>query len=54
MPNAKYAGLFYDYMELGAHFSDCDFGISGGYASLPQRAGLGIEMNEEALRSLEA
>ena len=54
MPNAKYAELFYDYMELGARFSDCDFTISGGYASLPQRPGLGIEMNEEALRSLEA
>lgn len=54
MPNAKYAELFHDYMELGARFSDCDFAISGGFASLPQRPGLGIEMNEEALRSLEA
>ena len=53
MPNAKYAELFYDYLELSARFSECDFIISDGHASLPQSPGLGIEMNEQALHSLE-
>lgn len=52
MPNAKYAELFYDYLELGAKFADCDFEISDGRASLPQRPGLGVEMHETKLLQL--
>lgn len=52
MRNAIYAELYYDYLELGAEFAECDYIIEDGYASLPQRPGLGVEMNEAALRSL--
>ena len=52
MPNAKYAELYYDYLELGAEFADCDYVIEGGYARLPQEPGLGVTMNEDALRAL--
>lgn len=52
MPNAIYAELYYDYLELGTHFADCDYVIEDGYASLPQKPGLGIEMDEDALRSM--
>jgi galactonate dehydratase len=54
MPNAIYAELYYDYMELGAELADCDFTIEKGFASLPRKPGLGVEMNEDALRSLAA
>ncbi|MEQ9260293.1 MAG: mandelate racemase/muconate lactonizing enzyme family protein [Roseovarius sp.] len=52
MPNATYAELYYDYLELGAEFATCDYTISEGFASLPQAPGLGVEMNEAALASL--
>ena len=52
MPNAIYAELYYDYLELGNDFSDCDYVIKDGFASLPQVPGLGVTMNEDALRSL--
>ena len=53
LPNATYAELHYDYLELSAQFSECDFIISEGFISLPSKPGLGIEMNESALRTLE-
>jgi galactonate dehydratase len=52
MPNAIYAELYYDYQELGAELADCDYVIEGGYARLPEQPGLGITMNEDALRSM--
>lgn len=52
MPNAIYAELYYDYLELGAAFADCDYVIADGYASLPRAPGLGVRMNEDALVSL--
>ena len=52
MPNATYAELYYDYLEFGTEFADCDYGIADGHASLPQTPGLGVEMNERALVSL--
>jgi galactonate dehydratase len=52
MPNAIYAELYYDYLELGAELADCDYDIKDGYASLPQKPGLGIEMNEDVLLSM--
>lgn len=52
MPNALYAELYYDYLELGARFADCDTVIEDGFASLPQEPGLGVTMDEDALRSL--
>ena len=52
MRNAIYAELYYDNLELGAEFADCDYAIENGYASLPQKPGLGVEMNEDALRCL--
>ncbi len=52
MRNAIYAELYYDYLELGAAFAKCDYVIEDGYASLPQKPGLGVTMNEDALRSL--
>lgn len=52
MPNAIYAELYYDYLELGSEFANCDYVIEDGYASLPQKPGLGIEMDEDALRLL--
>jgi galactonate dehydratase len=50
--NATYAELYYDYLELGSTFADCDCVIADGYASLPQKPGLGVEMNEQMLLSL--
>ncbi len=52
MPNAIYAELFYDYLELGASYAQCDYVIADGFASLPGQPGLGVTMNEDALRSL--
>ncbi len=52
MRNALHAELYYDYLELGAELADCDYEIRDGYASLPQKPGLGVEMNEDVLRSL--
>jgi len=52
MPNAIYAELYYDYLELGAEFADCDYVIEDGFASLPRKPGLGVTMNEDALLSL--
>lgn len=52
MRNATYAELYYDYLELGSEFADCDYVIADGYASLPQKPGLGVEMNEQVLVSL--
>lgn len=52
MRNATYAELYYDYLELGTEFAVCDTIIKDGYARLPQQPGLGIEINEDALRSL--
>jgi galactonate dehydratase len=52
MPNAIYAELYYDYLELGARFADCDYVIEGGFASLPLAPGLGVTMNEDAIRAL--
>jgi galactonate dehydratase len=52
MRNAPYAELYYDYLELGAELADCDYVIEDGYASLPQKPGLGIEMNEDVLLSM--
>jgi len=54
MRNAIHAELYYDYLELGAKFADCDYVIENGYASLPNKPGIGVEMNEEALLSLAA
>lgn len=52
MRNAIYAELYYDYLELGAEFAECDYVIENGYARLPQQPGLGVEMNEDVLLSL--
>ena len=52
MKNAIFAELFYDYLELGREYADCDYIINDGYVSLPQSPGLGVVMNEEALQSL--
>jgi galactonate dehydratase len=52
MRNAIYAELYYDYLELGAELADCDYIIEDGYASLPHKPGLGIEMNEDVLLSM--
>lgn len=52
VPNATYAELYYDYLELGEEFAECDYVIADGSASLPRKPGLGVEMNEEALLSL--
>ena len=52
MENAPYAELYYDYQELGAEFGDCDSQITDGFASLPQKPGLGVEIDETALRTL--
>lgn len=52
MRNATYAELYYDYLDCGREYADCDYEISNGYASLPQTPGLGVEMNEDALVSL--
>ncbi len=52
MPNATYAELYYDYLELGAEFASCDYTIADGHASLSQTPGLGVEMDEAALRAL--
>jgi len=52
MRNAIYAELYYDYLDLGAAFANCDYDINDGFASLPQTPGLGVEMNEDVLRSL--
>jgi galactonate dehydratase len=52
MRNATYAELYYDYLELGVTFAQSDYAITDGYASLPQKPGLGVEMNEAMLLSL--
>ena len=52
MPNAIYAELYYDYQELGAELADCDYAIVNGFASLPRKPGLGVSMNEGALRGM--
>jgi galactonate dehydratase len=52
MRNATYAELYYDYLELGAELATCDTAIVDGYARLPQKPGLGVEMNEAALLSM--
>ncbi len=52
MPNAVYAELYYDYLDLGAEFAACDYVIEDGFASLPRAPGLGVTMNEDLLRSL--
>lgn len=52
MRNAIYAELYYDYLELGAELAECDYVIADGFASLPRKPGLGVEMNEDALRAL--
>ena len=52
MRNAIYGELYYDYLELGGEFAECDYVIENGFASLPQTPGLGIEMDEDALRKL--
>ncbi|MEO1190925.1 MAG: mandelate racemase/muconate lactonizing enzyme family protein [Pseudomonadota bacterium] len=52
MRNSIHAELYYDYLELGCRFADCDYEIKDGYASLPQKPGLGVEMDEEALIAL--
>jgi len=52
MRNATHAELYYDYLELGAEIADCDYVIEDGYASLPRKPGLGVEMNENVLVSM--
>ena len=52
MRNAIYAELYYDYLELSAAFAVCDYVIEDGYASLPSKPGLGVEIDEGALSSL--
>jgi galactonate dehydratase len=52
MQNSIYAELYYDYLELGAEFASCDYVIENGHANLPRKPGLGVEMNEDVLRSL--
>jgi L-alanine-DL-glutamate epimerase-like enolase superfamily enzyme len=52
MRNATYAELYYDYLELGAEFAECDYVIADGYVRLPHKPGLGVEMQEEVLVSL--
>lgn len=52
LPNAGPAELYYDYLELGASFATCDFRIETGQASVPRAPGLGVEIDEEALRGL--
>ena len=52
MRNSIYAELYYDYLELGNAFAECDYVIQDGYCSLPRKPGLGIEMDEVALSAL--
>lgn len=52
MPNASYAELYYDYLELGSEFATCDSQIKNGFATLPQTPGLGVEIDEETLERL--
>ena len=52
MPNAGHAELFYDYLDLGKQFADCDYSVNKSFASLPQRPGLGVEVDEDALNKL--
>lgn len=52
MPNATYAELYYDYLELGQRYARCDSQIINGYATLPQSPGLGVEIDESALAAL--
>lgn len=52
MPNAIYAELYYDYLELGRQFANCDTEIKNGYARLPQSPGLGLEIDENTLYTL--
>lgn len=52
MPNAPYAELYYDYLDLGAEFGRCDSQIVDGFATVPTAPGLGIEIDEVALASL--
>lgn len=52
MRNATYAELFYDYLAMGAGYASSDFTIADGYASVPQTPGLGVEIDEDALRRL--
>ena len=52
MRNAIHGEVYYDYLELGSEFANCDYAIEDGFASLPQKPGLGVDMNEDALRSL--
>ena len=54
MPNAIYAELYYDYLELGAELADCDYVIQDGFASLPRSPGLGVTMHEDKLHSMAA
>ena len=51
MPNAIYAELYYDYLELGGQYARCDSEIVNGYATLPQAPGLGVEIDETALET---
>jgi len=54
MRNAIFAELYYDYLELGTELAACDYVIKDGFASLPRTPGLGVTMNEDAIRSLAA
>lgn len=51
MPNAVYAELYYDYLELGSELASCDYAIKDGFASVPRAPGLGLSMNEDAVRA---
>ena len=52
MRNCIYAELYYDYLELGGQFAVCDYKLENGFATVPQRPGLGVEMKEDVMISL--
>jgi galactonate dehydratase len=52
LPNLCYAELYYDYLELGARYATTDFVIANGVATVPTTPGIGVTIDEAALRAL--
>lgn len=52
MPNLLTAELYPDYLAAGEVFAQVDFSIEKGCATLPQSPGLGVTMDEAALRAV--
>ncbi len=52
MPNAIYGELYYDYLHLGMEFGSIDCAMENGACTLPSAPGLGVEIDEAALKAL--